>query len=363
MIVMKVAVITCYRQPDYVRAVTLRNAIEAQDSTQMYIIRNSHTGLFRYLEVIFKLVWLRITKRPDVYLVTFRGYEILPFVALLSWPKTLIYDEFVSPLEWLQEERTEWWAKLIPHSALKLLYRILLRRCKLVLADTEAHVDYSSKISGITKSKFKSLPVGTDESIFKPAPNGYIDKVGNDSQSDFKVFYYGSMLGLHGLDVVMDAALKLKDQPIEFVFAGGGQPTKQAIAEYQGKGAKITHHEWIEYSDLPKFAYRSQLTLGGPFGVSPQAKRVITGKTYQFLACQAPVLIGQNLASGLFIDKQNCLSIPLGDAQALADKILWAQQHPAQLKSIAAAGRELYDQNFSSSALAVQTAEILKTTT
>lgn len=363
MIVMKVAVITCYRQPNYVRAVTLRNAIEAQDSTHMYVVKNSHNGLLRYLEVIAKLVWLRITKRPDVYLITFRGYEILPFVAVLTWPKVLIYDEFVSPLEWLQEERTEWWAKLIPRNVLKLFYRILLRRCKLVLADTEAHVDYSSKISGVPKSKFKSLPVGTDESIFKPAPKEYKQAGNNGQQSDFRVFYYGSMLGLHGLDVVMDAALKLKDQPIEFVFAGGGQQAKQAIAEYQGKGAKITHHEWIEYSDLPKFAYRSQLTLGGPFGVSAQAKRVITGKTYQFLACQTPVLIGQNLTSGLFIDKQNCLSIPLGDAHALADKVIWAQQHPAQLKSIAAAGRELYDQNFSSSALATQMANLLKTIT
>ncbi len=349
---MKVAAITCYAHPDYVRAVTIRRALQDQPNTKLFVVKNRHKGLLRYPEVTARLIWTRLRHRPDVYVLTFRAYEILPVAALLTWPKKLVFDEFLNPLEWLREDRKEWWAKLVPQRLLIGFYRLLLKRCALVLEDTDAHAQYSSQLLGVPHEKFIALPVGTDEKLFKPKQTA--------KSKDFSVFYYGSMLPLHGLDVVLAAAERLKDKPIRFVFAGGDKHTVAAVAAARNNGANIDHHAWIPFEKLADTARESHLTLGGPFGDTPQARMVVTGKTYQFLACGAPVLVGKTKASDDFKHKINCLMTPLGDSAAIAEQILWAYEHPKELERIAQAGHQLYTDMFSSKALAHQMSMILQ---
>ena len=349
---MKIAVITCYAHPDYVRATTLRSALIAQPKTDVIIIKNRHKGLLRYPEVVARLIWLRITKRPDVYLLTFRAYEILPLAALLTWPKKLVYDEFLNPLEWLREERKEWWARLVPQKSLKSFYRSLIRRCSLVLTDTDAHAIYSQEILGLSSAKFVGLPVGADETIFHPLPT--------NKSKHFTVFYYGTMIPLHGIDIVLKAAELLKDKPVRFVFCGGDSITVRAVREAQAKGANIEHHLWLPFEKLADMARSAHLTLGGPFGDTPQASMVVTGKTYQFMATGAPVLVGKTKANSDFIHRNNCLMTPLGDPEELAKQIQWAQQNPKKLANIAKAGYELYCAKFSSTALATEVSTLLR---
>lgn len=349
---MKLALVTCYRQPDYVRGVTLREAAARLPNAEVYIIKNQHKGLLRYPEVFGKLMWLRLRHRPDIYLLTFRAYEILPFAAILTWPKKLMYDEFVNPLEWLHEERKELWAKFIPKTLLFWFYKLLLLRCSAVLADTPEHAESSQRMMRAPDIIFESLPVGTEEALFYPAQE--------KKSKSFSVFYYGSMLPLHGLDVVLDTAIQLKDTDIEFVLSGGDKQTLNAVRAAQASGANIKHHMWIPYNKLRAYAQHSHLSLGGPFGDTTQASMVVTGKTYQFLACGVPVLIGQTRSTGKFIDKQNCLSVSLGDSKALAAKLKWAANHPKELSEIAAAGRQLYEENYSYNELSRQLLSVLQ---
>lgn len=349
---MKLALVTCYRQPDYVRAVTLREAAARLPNAEIYIVKNHHKGLLLYPEVLCKLIWLRLRRRPDVYVLTFRAYEILPFAAILTWPKKLIYDEFVNPLEWLTEDRKELWAKFIPKRLLFWFYKLLLLRCSVILTDTPEHVIASQRMLKTNKNNFVALPVGAEEALFYPAK-------ANKSHT-FSVFYYGSMLPLHGLNVVLDAAVQLKDTNIEFVLSGGDAQTVAAVQAAQAAGARVEHNKWIPYNKLREYAQRAHLSLGGPFGDTTQASMVITGKTYQFLACAVPVLIGQNTSSHLFIDQQNCLSVPLGDSKALASKILWASKHPNELETIARSGRKLYEEHFSYDELSRQLLSVLQ---
>ncbi|HSX44676.1 MAG TPA: hypothetical protein VLF39_00990 [Candidatus Saccharimonadales bacterium] len=352
---MRLAIITCYKQPDYVRAVTLRRALALNQSIEITIIKNRQTNWLRYPEVMVKLIWLRLTQRPDIYVLTFRGYEILPFVKLLSWPRPLIYDEFVNPLEWLAEPRPEFWVKLIPKSLLKRFYRQLLNGCRYVLADTDVHADYSSKLLALPQEKFVALPVSTDENLFL--------RLGNESlktTTKFSVFYYGNMLPLHGLEYVLAAAETLKDRPIEFRIIGGNQRTQMMIDKAVGQGANIKYQSWVKFDKLPPIIQQADLCLGGPFGNTNQAKYVITGKTYQFLASSKPTLVGNNLASDLFKDKNNCLKVPLADSHALVEAIIWAFDHPKQLNQIGKSGQKLYLVNFSNKILADKLNKLIK---
>jgi glycosyltransferase involved in cell wall biosynthesis len=125
------------------------------------------------------------------------------------------------------------------------------------------------------------------------------------------------------------------------------------------QGAHVVYETWVPFEEMPDRVRAAGLTLGGPFGKTLQSQYVVTGKTTQFLACAAPVLVGKNKVSGRFRDKQNCLLVPLADAQAIAQAVRWAVQHPAELRKIGKAGRVLYEQYFSQAIVNKQVQEVV----
>ena len=352
---MKVAVVTCHNQPDYIRAVTLRQAVIAQRDISPRIIKNRSRGILRYLEMMLRVTWLRLRYNPDIYILTFRGYELLPFMTLITVGKKLIYDELINPIEWLQEARTERWAKLIPQKPLKQFNRLLLSRCQTVITDTAAHTDYVRKLMNLPAKLFVDLPVGTDETMFHKKASAKSAKKGA-----FRVFYYGSMLPLHGLDIVLQAAEQLTDFAITFTIIGGKRNMAERIADAQARGVHITYKSYVPFSEIPSEIAKADVCLAGPFGDTTQATHVLTGKAYQFLAAGAVTVIGQNKASSQFHNQKNALVVPLGNAKALADTLRWAYTHQGKLPAIAAAGHDTYSHYYSSTILAKKMAQILQ---
>jgi glycosyltransferase involved in cell wall biosynthesis len=353
---MKVAIITCYRDPDYIRAQTLRTAVSAQPDTEAIIIKNKHTGWLRYPEVVIRLIIARLRHKPDVYLLTFRGYEILPFVLLVAWRQPVIFDEFINLIEWVVYEHQKISESSRPGKLLAVYYRYLLNKCRYILTDTPEHAAYSSNLSEIDPTRYRAIPVSTNEQLFKPAKRQPSKK----SNQAFQVLYYGNMLPLHGLQYVLEAAIRLKDQPLEFLLVGGKAETGQAIAQAQSGGAHIAHEAWIKFENLPQYIAAADLCLGGPFGDTTQAQFVITGKTFQFLASAVPTVVGRNQATASFKDKKNCLLVPLGDAAGLAKALSWARTHHKDLLSIGKSGRKLYEHEFSQAVVADKLGTILR---
>lgn len=342
---MKIAVITCYDQNDYVRARVLRTAFAAAPGVEVLVIRNEKKGLGRYLEVPLKILKAKFKEKPDAYVIVFRGYEMLPFVLMIKGRKPLIFDEFINAAEYLREHQTLRAGTLLDR-IFRSWYGWLLRRCRLILTDTDAHADYSAEICRVDRSRYRVIPVSTDETVFSPPKNP-----STAAKKPFNVFYYGhakSLMTLHGLQYVLQAAeLLKKDANITFTILGGKEGGRKACQEAIDNGARLIHHDWIPFEDLPALVHAAGITLGGPFGKTLQSQFVITGKTYQFLAAQAPVLIARNKVTGLFKDKQNCLMVPPADPKSIVEAIRWASVHPKELTAIAKAGRELYQTTFS----------------
>lgn len=347
---MKLAIITCYHDPDYVRARSLRAALKLLPGVRSVVIKNRRKGVLRYPEVLWRLWQVRRQQKPDAYLLTFRGQEILPFVLLLIGRKPLIFDEFIVPMAYANGEHLNpSLAQRLKHVLARLgdpLYRLCLKRCKVILADTQAHAELSARTSNLNLRKIFAVPVGTDEALFKPGPG-----ITNDN---FRVFYYGNMLPLHGVETVIAAAEQLKDRSdIDFLLVGGNKQVRRAVLEAGMRGAHVEYRKWVPFAELPALMRGAALVLGGPFGNTPQAHHVITGKTYQSLACQAPTVVGASEATTeYFVDKKNALVVTQADAEALKKAVVWAREHPSELKSIAVAGRKLFENEFSTAAIA-----------
>ena len=348
---MKIVVVTCYFDPDYVRARTLRTALKQMPGVQTIVVKNRHKGLLRYPEIMWKLWQVKRQQHPDSYLLTFRGQEILPFVLLLAGKKPVIFDEFIVPIAYATGEnhrltlavRVKYFLAQISEP----LYKTWLHHCKAILADTKAHAELSARLSHTNLSNYLALPVGADEALFKPSTVAV-------SKTNFQVFYYSlGMQPLHGIEFVLQAAELLKGQAdIEFLIVGGKRPLEQAVMQAVAAGAQVRYLSWVPFDELLATIHGASLCLGGPFGGTPQAGHVITGKTYQFLASAMPVVVGASDATAeYFVDKQNSLVVAQADAQALASAITWAKAHPSELHAIAMQGRALYEKEFSNLAI------------
>lgn len=348
---MRIVIITCYFDPDYVRARSLRAALQTLPNVEVTVLKNTHHGLLRYPEVIWKLWRAQRRERPAAYLLTFRGQEILPFVLSIAGRTPVWFDEFIVPIAYATNEKHRRSpAIVIKHFLARIslpLYNRWLRHCASILADTQSHAQLSARVSHQSVERYRAIPVGTDETLFYPA-------LKPSKNNTFQVFYYATMLPLHGIKYVLQAAELLGDDPdITFVISGGKQVVASLAEESIARGARIQYHDWIPFETLLTTIHQSAVCLGGPFGDTAQAQHVVTGKTYQFLAAEVPVVVGASpAASEYFTDKLNALVVPQADPEALASAIRWAKAHPERLALVASAGRKLYETEFSTPAIA-----------
>ncbi|HUD06745.1 MAG TPA: hypothetical protein VMR34_02560 [Candidatus Saccharimonadales bacterium] len=355
---MRIAIVTCKSDPDYIRAKNLRTGFGGCRGVETIVVKNTNKGLTRYAETTFRLIKTRITQKPDAYVLTFRGYEMLFLVLLIAGKKPVIYDEFINPIEWAVYEH-----HIIKRNGMlaRLLHKYYLwlsRHCRFILSDTQSHADYSSKLTGLRPNHYRVVPISADEKLFYPSkkPQPRLNK-----NSVFRVFNYGEgMTPLYGLNIILETAFRLRYfTKIEFQLVGGSAEAKALAEKTKARGANIKYRDEIKSAQLPRAIRRADLALGGPFGNSVQAKMVVTGKTAQFLATGIPTIVGKNKVSTMFIDRVNSLVVTQASSQALAKQILWAYENRSSLKSIGRKGHGLYKKQFSNKVLIEKSQEIV----
>jgi hypothetical protein len=102
---MKIAVVTCYHDPDYVRARSLRAAVAAQPGVKSIVIKNKSKGFLRYPQVLWRMLVVKWRQKPAAFLITFRGQEILPLVLLIAGRTPVWFDEFIVPSAYARAEK------------------------------------------------------------------------------------------------------------------------------------------------------------------------------------------------------------------------------------------------------------------
>jgi glycosyltransferase involved in cell wall biosynthesis len=283
---------------------------------------------------------------PQYYILGFRGYEFFWIVRLITMGKVLIYDHMMSPYDSLVNEKKTIRRDGLFGKAVYFYEKYILSASDLVLTDTNIHKRYFHELFDIPLEKIEAVPVGTDEDLFQ-----LDDSMNTTARSGlFEVLYFGSFLPLHGMDVILKAASILRDNPIHFTLIGGNRLNLSSFHDTIRRLDlnNVTHIDWVEFEELPNYVAQANLGLGGAFGNTGQASRVITGKTFQFLAMAKPVVIGQYHGDDNgFEDKVNCLLVPRGDEQALSNAILWALEHNESLHQIGQLGFELYRSRYS----------------
>lgn len=342
---MKVAYILAYRAPDYIRSQGLLRALGECPGIELFEARNRSSGFARYLETWRALRRLKNLHQPDLYVLGFRGHEMFWPVRWLTRGKPLVFDALMSPSAALSEENK---AGLLGQLFAPLMHWLesgMMRNADLVLTDTEQHVNFYVARFGVPRRKLLAVPVGAVETLATAR-----QPEEQRAHGEFSVLFYGSMLPLHGVDVIVAAAAQTIDLPIRFDFIGGNAKQARHLFELcKRSGVKrYTYRPWVPLEVLVNTEIPSaNLCLGGPFGGTPQAHRVVTSKTSQALALGKATVIGAIDDDIGFVDRDNCLLVPQANPNALATALRWAFGQRSALQEIGARGNVLYQKRFS----------------
>jgi glycosyltransferase involved in cell wall biosynthesis len=339
------------REVNYPRNQLMVSAI--QNISQATVIGSQKSNVYKgginsiLRESIRSFVWMlpRLVKRNFNFIfIGFFGQLLVRLIAPLT-KKPLILDMFVSAFDTLVEDR-----KLTEKKS--LLSRFLFNldqqsgsRASLIFVDTHAQAEYFHEAFGIPLSKMKRVFVGCDEALFQPLP---------EKTNSCTVLYYCSYLPLHGVDVVVDAAELLQpNASIKFKIIGRGMEFANIQRTIQGKGlTNIELAEPVSIDRLPLEIQDSLICLGGHFGTSAKACRVIPGKVFQMIAMGKPVIVGDNAANRELLTHQvDSWFCDMNNPKALADGINMLYHDNELRKRIADGAMKTYQKSAKSELL------------
>ena len=349
-----------YRAPKYIRMLTLRDALSSLPGVRLHDSVNEARGYVRYWQTLKKIIRLKAKVNPAAWVVNFRGHEIYWLLRLIAGRRAkLVFDELVSPYDAFVNERRTFPASSVISKMVYLVERSILANADLVLTDSIHQAEYYARLFRVPAAKMRVVPGSVDEAVFTPQapPRKY------DYAEPFVIFTYGTFIPLQGMELLLEAAELVKDLPARFLIAGGKGKKLDRFLEIERERdlTNISHVEWINFAELPSYMRGASLCLGGPFGGTNQAMRVITGKALQFLACACPTVVGLSAETrALFTDREDCLLVEQGSPAAIAEAIRWAYAHPQALADIGARGRRVYEQRYSMAVLKSNVAGVVE---
>ncbi len=300
------------KNADYLRLTQELRILRSNGNKVTEIVSPSKSYPKRLLYVYKKLLGTK-TDDLDVIFVGFAPQLVLPLFPRKLKKKPLVIDFFISMYDTLCFDRR----KFKPHSLIgRLIKRIdtkTIRKADLCICDTNAHGMYFCEEFGYPQEKMSTLYLEADTSIYYPR-----EKQGSNDR--FTVLYFGSVLPLQGVDVILDAIGRLENEKdLHFIFVG-------PLGDHVRKGEKITEYiNWLPQDKLAEKIAQADLCLGGHFNDSiMKAKRTIAGKTYIYRAMKKPMILGENAANHELFSSgdKDVYFVKMGDSAALAELIL-----------------------------------------
>jgi glycosyltransferase involved in cell wall biosynthesis len=274
----------------------------------------------------------------DVLMVGYPGQVDVFLARILAnmRKKPLVWDVFMS-LYLIAKERKLDERK---HSSVDLIKKIesmALTKPDLLIQDTAEYVKWFQREYGITPERFRLVPTGADDRIFRPLQKA-------KKQDDlFHVLYYGTFIPNHGVMNIVQAAQHLQDEKeIVFDMIGDGPERKKAKEFVRDKGLNnVIFYDWMKQEKLVEVINDADVCLGA-FGDTPQSLMTVQNKIYECMAVGKPVITGRSPAvENNFKENYHLLSVDRNPF-SIAEGVKYLYQNPKQKEIIAEAGKSLF---------------------
>jgi glycosyltransferase involved in cell wall biosynthesis len=279
----------------------------------------------------------------DVMMLGYPGQLDVYLARILTWlrRKPLVLDVFMS-LYLIASERGLTARHSITGRLIYWMEKLALRLPDLLIQDTAEYVEWFQEIYGLDAARFRLVPTGADDRIFRPI------EVDNHDDSLFRVLYYGTFIPNHGVEYIIEAARILQDEPdIRFELIGDGPMKAQAVALAKEYGlTNVSFVDWVDKHALPRKVAEADVCLG-VFGTTPQSMMTVQNKIYEGLAMGKPVITGEGPAvRRALVHGEHLYLCERANPRALADAVCALKVKPDLRQCLAESGYHLYHARF-----------------
>ncbi len=255
----------------------------------------------------------------------------------------LVFDPFISLYDTAVQDRALVSSRSIRAGVYRVADRVAVNLADAVFADTEEHLKFFRGFVRLRKPGFV-VPIGANEAVFDA--NRFLGT--GVSTDKFSVLFWGKFIPLQGVDTILRAAKLLeRETGLTITLIGSGQMLSSAkdLAR-RLELANVQFPGFVPLTELPVRIASADACLG-IFGTTEKALRVVPNKVYEGLAMRKPVITGaspaieEELEPGLHI-----LTVPMGDAEAIAEAIMRIRRDRVFAQRLAAEGYEIFRTTF-----------------
>lgn len=299
---------------DYIRNSQEIRLIRERSNSFDVIYSSNKNYILRILQV-----WNKITRQKirdcDIVFLGFEPQFVLPFVGYKMKNKEIVIDCFISVYDTLVNDRKKIKAGGLMAKFCHWLDKKTISMANTIITDTKAHAEYFHSEFGGEKDRFETLYLEADESIYYPReqkkPEKLVDK--------FIVLYFGSILPLQGVDVVLDSLKNFENEKDIFFEIIGPVPKKYNKPEQ----ANVCYYEWLSQNELSEHIAYADLCLAGHFSADiDKAWRTIPGKAYIYEMMGKKMILGDGAANHeLFESDEKHSFVERGSSMALANEV------------------------------------------
>lgn len=300
---------------DYIRNNQEIGIIRENAKSVEMIYSQQKNYFFRVLDVWYQMK-KNVIKRQDIIFIGFAPQLIIPFVGYKLKKSTIIIDFFISVYDTLICDRKKFKENGAISRLCHFVDEITLKKADYIVTDTRAHAEYFVKEFNANPNIMETIYLKADAEIYYPR----IQRKNPILANKFVVLYFGSILPLQGVDVVLEAVKLLKEkQGIFFDIIG-------PISDKYEKpvSSNVCYTEWLSQKDLSNRIANADICLAGHFsGNIKKAKRTIPGKAYIYEMMNKPMILGNGEANHeLFQEDEKHYFVEMGSGKALSEKIL-----------------------------------------
>jgi 1,4-alpha-glucan branching enzyme len=270
------------------------------------------------------------TEKFDFIFTIFHPFHLVPKAAV-ACGKKLGIPVIVKVDDAIYEKSSG--IKSIQRKIEKILNSRTLKSASKVLVMNEQTNKIVCEFYGVPMENVSIVPNGVELSIFqKKLP-----------RNNRKIVFSGAMYHHRGLDILLDAASKVKKEvsDVKFILLGSGPELEnlQQTAKEQNLQENIEFRGWVPRDEIP--SHISDAIVGiGPLRLTTVTSGALPIKVLEYMASSLPVIAKKGtLPNDVVKDEKNGFLID--DSDELAEKIILLLNNPTQVEEMGTKSRNM----------------------
>jgi glycosyltransferase involved in cell wall biosynthesis len=164
----------------------------------------------------------------------------------------------------------------------------------------------------------------------------------------FMMLYPGTLNHHQGVDLAVAAFAEVAERmPGASLHIYGDGPARDTLRQQAAKlrvGERVIIRDFVPFHEVPG------LMASADLGVVPKradgfGNEAFSTKILEFMACGVPVVVSRTRIDEHYFDSDTVRFFTPGDARDLARQMLWAYEHPAERRAMAAAATRYAAEN------------------